>query len=320
MATVSPGTARGPRPEPIPAAGAHGGDGPAVAAALGVPVAEMVDLSQSLNPFAPDPRPVVARHLDEIARYPDPTVATAALAAAMSVDPDRLVLTNGGAEAITIVAAELRRGWVDEPDFGLYRRALGQLDPTGPRFRSNPHNPTGRLAPADERAGVWDEAFYPLATGRWTRGDADTTVVGSLTKLLACPGLRLGYVLASDADAARCFRQRQPAWAVNGLAAAALPDLLESVDLPGWHASIAAARAALVAVLAEHGIVARAADAPWVLADAPGLREQLAPHAVLVRDCAGFGLPGVVRIAVPDDAGRAALAAALDRRARPALP
>jgi len=35
--------------------------------------------------------------------------------------------------------------------------------------------------------------------------------------------------------------------------------------------------------------------------DAPGLREALAPHGVIVRDCANFGLPGVVRIAVPND-------------------
>ena len=73
------------------------------------------------------------------------------------VDPDRLLLTNGGAEAIALVGAELG-GRVEEPDFALYPRG------GGPLWRSNPHNPTGRLArgPAD----VWDEAFYPLATGR----------------------------------------------------------------------------------------------------------------------------------------------------------
>ena len=295
----------------VPASGAHGGDGPAVARALGVDVGDLLDLSQSLNPFAPDPRPVVARHLDQIGRYPDDRPATLALAATMGVDPGRLLLTNGGAEAIALVAAGLGRGWVDEPDFALYRRSLGELDPTGPRFRSNPHNPTGLLAPATERAAVWDEAFFPLATGQWTRGDADSVVVGSLTKLLACPGLRVGYVLAADVALIERLRVRQPRWSVNGLACGALPELLDAVDLPAWSNRLATARADLVGRLGQHGLTARASDAAWVLVDAPDLRAKLAPRGVLIRDCTSFGLPGVVRIAVPDSAGLARLITAL---------
>jgi histidinol-phosphate/aromatic aminotransferase/cobyric acid decarboxylase-like protein len=297
----------------IPAPGSHGGDGPAVAAALGLDAADLLDLSQSLNPFAPDPRPVVARHLDQVGRYPDDGPATASLAAAMGVDPGRLLLTNGGAEAISLVAAELGRGWVDEPDFALYRRSLAEIDPTAPRFRSNPHNPSGLLAAPTEQAAVWDEAFFPLATGRWTRGDADTIVVGSLTKLLACPGLRVGYVLGPDPGTIGQLRARQPLWAVNGLACGAIPDLLAAVDLPIWSARLAAARSDLVGLLHRHGLMTHPSDAAWVLIDAPGLRAALAPHGVLVRDCAGFGLPGVVRMAVPDDAGRARRALALER-------
>ncbi len=90
----------------------------------------------------------------------------------MGVDPDRLLLTNGGAEAIALVAAELGPGWVDEPDFSLYRRHLPALDRAGAWWRSNPHSPSGFLAADDESAEVWDEAFFPLATGTWTRGDA----------------------------------------------------------------------------------------------------------------------------------------------------
>ena len=39
--------------------------------------------------------------------------------------------------------------------------------------------------------------------------------------------------------------------------------------------------------------------ANWVLVDHPGLRRSLAPHGVVVRDCASFGLPGVHRVALP---------------------
>ena len=286
----------------IPWPGPHGGDGARLAAALGIDPAAVLDLSASLNPLAPDAGEVVAKHLDAVGRYPDPSSATAALAAAMGVDGDRLLLTNGGAEAIALVAAELGGG-VDEPDFALYPRG------SGPKWRSNPHNPSGRLAADADRAGVWDEAFYPLVTGRWTRGDAGAVVVGSLTKLLACPGLRVGYVLAPDAAFLR--RLRQPQWSVNGLATAAIPALLEAVDLPAWAGEIAALRGRLVEVLRRAGLEPQPSDANFVLVGAPGLRGRLAPHGILVRDCTSFGLPGHVRIAVPDQGGLARLEQAL---------
>ena len=184
--------------------------------------------------------------------------ATAVLAGAVGVDPGHLLLTNGGAEAIALVAAELG-GRVVEPEFGLHPRRGGAL------WRSNPHSPSGLLAATDEIADVWDEAFFPLATGKWTRGDG-RAVVGSLTKLLACPGLRLGYVLGEPDLVARC-RARQPQWAVSGVAAAALPDLLETVDLPGWSAGVARLRRALTDLLTSFGLGVRPSNANWVLVD-----------------------------------------------------
>ncbi|MGC8509281.1 MAG: aminotransferase class I/II-fold pyridoxal phosphate-dependent enzyme [Acidimicrobiales bacterium] len=289
----------------IPAPGNHGGDGARVARALGLDVNDVLDLSASMNPLARDPRPVLARHLDAIARYPDPSAATRALTAAMGVAPERLLLTNGGAEAIVLVASVIS-GSVVEPEFGLHPRG------DGPRWRSNPHNPTGVLAPRDARAAVWDEAFYPLATGEWTRGDHDAVVVGSLTKLLACPGLRVGYVLGDPALIDACAR-RQPHWSLNGLASEALADLLEPVDLVRESAGVRALREELRDLLARHGLVARPSDANWLLVERPGLRDVLAREAIVVRDCASFAMPGVVRIAVPDERGLERLDAALAR-------
>lgn len=299
---------------PAPPPGAHGGEGARLAASLGLDPAEVLDLSASLNPVAPDPAPIVAAHLDALRRYPDPAQANAALAQAMDVDPVLLVLTNGGSEAIALVAAETGKGRVDEPEFSLYRRYLDHIDPLGPRWRSNPHNPSGLLAAPDESAAVWDEAFWPLATGTWTRRDAERSgaiVLGSLTKLLACPGLRVGYVLCRDADTARRIRHRQPEWSLNGLAAAALPDLLGPVDLPAWAGQVAALRGRLAGVLRQAGYQPRPSDANWLLVEAPDLRQHLATRAIAVRDCASFGLLGTVRIAVPDEAGLRRLQAAL---------
>jgi histidinol-phosphate/aromatic aminotransferase/cobyric acid decarboxylase-like protein len=227
------------------------------------------------------------------------------------VEPGRLVLTNGGSEAIALVAAELGPGWVDDPDFALYRRHLPAVVPGAPRWRSNPRNPTGRLATPNETAAVWDEAFYPLATGEWTRGDAGAVVVGSLTKLFACPGLRVGYVLA-DAGIITQLRGRQAEWSVNGIAVAALPGLLATADLARWAREIAVLRVRLIELLRGHGFSPLPSDANYVLvADASGLRERLARELVVVRDCTSFGLADHVRIAVPDTPGLARLEEAL---------
>ncbi|MGA9275719.1 MAG: hypothetical protein WBV89_02110, partial [Ilumatobacter sp.] len=175
------------------APGQHGGDAPRVARSLGVDPASLVDLSMSMNPFAPDVVPIVmsalAKDPGSVGHYPDSDDAERLLADAIGVAAERLVITNGGAEAIALVAALQPIGDVVEPEFSLYRRHLRSTAPGAPRWRSNPSNPLGVLSqPERERdvepereptsAGsenvracgwdVWDEAFHPLATGRWT--------------------------------------------------------------------------------------------------------------------------------------------------------
>ena len=241
----------------VPAAGVHGGDVVAVAAALGCEPAEILDLSASFNPDAPDLVALASRRLDSLGRYPDATVATAAMAAALGTSPDCVLLTNGGAEAIALVANDLGRAAVAAPEFSLYARHLAEaVDPaedlTAPRMRSNPNNPTGRLAAATETAAVWDEAFYPLATGVWSRGDVAAgraaIAIGSLTKVFACPGLRVGYVHAYPSIIAR-LADRKPRWSLNGLAASLVPELLARADLPAWAAATARRRATLAAAI-----------------------------------------------------------------------
>ena len=317
----------------IPAAGAHGGDGARIAAALGIDPADVLDLSASLNPFAPDVAALAARHLaaGALHRYPDVDRAERQLADALGIAADRLVLTAGGAQAIALVAEHTGRGWVDDPEFSLYRRHLPRLDPTAPRWRSDPHNPSGRLAahpdphpdPGDGdgahpgrpggdedrgtgtggEPGVWDEAFLPLSAGTWTRGRPGWAL-GSLTKAFASPGLRLGFALAPTPDEADAVRRRRPAWAVGGLECATLPDLLDHADPPGWTEQIAQARSDTAAVLRRHGLEPDPSDAPWLLVPhTSGLREALARQGVVVRECSSFGMCNYSRIAVPGEAG-----------------
>lgn len=304
---------------PVPPPGEHGGDGARVAAALGLDPDGVVDLSASLNPFAPDVAALAARHLGALGRYPDVDRAESLLADGLGLPRDRLVLTAGGAQAIALVAQHTGAGWVDDPEFSLYRRHLPRLEVGAPRWRSDPHNPSGHLVDdvqpgvgdGGTDAGVWDEAFLPLSAGVWTRGRPGWAL-GSLTKAFACPGLRLGYAVAPTPDEAEAVRRRRPAWAVDGLACAVLPDLLAAADPPGWTKRIAEARDDLVALLRRHGLEPEAADAPWVLVPGPGdLRARLAPHGVVVRELSSFGMCNYSRIAVPGEAGMVRLDLAL---------
>lgn len=296
--------------------GPHGGDANRLAKLLGCSVSDILDLSASLNPVAPDPKPVVHRHLDAIDRYPDDSVATKVLSEALGADPERVLLTNGGAEAIALVALLHPIGDCSPLDFSLYKRHLTSVEPGAPRWMSDPNNPTGLLAKAEDTAFVRDEAFYSLATGQWTRGDADSIVVGSLTKVFACPGLRLGYVIARTPDEANRLRQLRPQWSINGLAAQALPELVGSADLAGWVKGISELRDQLCDVLADYDLQTSPGLANYVwIESAPGLRDVLLPHGVLVRSGASFGFPDAVRIAVPGSDGltrlQISLAAAL---------
>jgi len=311
-----------PPQDGVPPPGAHGGDVAAVAAALGREPSEILDLSASFNPDAPDLTALAKTELDSLSRYPDPMAATEAMATALGTTADSVLLTNGGSEAIALVAGDLGRAAVAEPEFSLYARHLDEAvdpaeDPTAPRIRSNPNNPTGRLAATEDIAAVWDEAFYPLATGAWSRCDVTAgraaAVVGSLTKVFACPGLRVGYVHADPSVIAR-LAGHQPRWALNGLAAALVPELLARADLPVWAATTARRRAALEAAIP--GV--EPSDANFVLVavedGAAVARARLARRGVLVRDCTSFGLPGHIRVAVPDEGGLERLVAAWEDR------
>jgi len=236
------------------------------------------------------------------------------MASALDVDTDLLVLTNGASEAIALVAALHPVGDVVDPEFSQYRRHLAEVRPGAMRWRSNPSAPRGRLAAPDDTAAVWDESYYALATGRWTRGDATSWRIASLTKVWRCAGLRLGYVIAPTPADADAVRRLQPEWSVNGLALAVVEELAGTSDLERWATQIAESRRTLVRELFDRGLAAIDTEANWILIDDAGwLVEPLFRERILVRELGNYALPGKVRIAAPDDATLDRLLTAIDR-------
>lgn len=205
---------------------------------------------------------------------------------------------------------------------------------------ADPNNPTGRSlgasgyrrlldalrAPEARQAIlVVDQSFAPFAAARAPVGEILATgraiLVRSLTKRLAVPGIRVGYVLGPPRLLARLRAVRDP-WPVAAHAIAAASAACWELGR-SERARIVAWRRSLAGGLAAHGLRPVRSDANFVLAWAgPGAREilvGLARRRIAVRDATSFDLPGYLRIAVCPPAEQALLLAALDAvRAGPA--
>ncbi|GAA4706557.1 Rv2231c family pyridoxal phosphate-dependent protein CobC [Phytohabitans rumicis] len=256
--------------------------------------AGLVDLAVNVRqaPMPPWLAEPITATLADLAAYPDPGPARAAVAARHGRPADEVLLTAGAAQGFVLLAQALRgahRAVVVHPQFTEPELALRNAGvdvtrvilPESQGFAldpalvpddadlvviGNPTNPTSVLHPAAQVAAlartgrvlVVDEAFAD------TTGEAESlagrrdlpglVVVRSLTKTWGLAGLRIGYLLGAPDLLAR-LSAVQPLWAVSTPALAA-----------------AAACASPVAVAAEREIAARlAADRDHLVAALRGL-------------------------------------------------
>lgn len=157
--------------------------------------------------------------------------------------------TAGGAAAIDLTLG-IRRGavHVQQPTFGEYAeraKAHGRRMAANQAIQAddtvvicNPNNPTGTLlSPNDvlrmhrdvRNSGgelIVDEAFIDYCPDGTVRHHVQDglTVVGSLTKILCIPGVRLGYICAAPEQIAR-LQERAVTWSLNVLASAVAAEL-----------------------------------------------------------------------------------------------
>lgn len=196
-------------------------------------------------------------------------------------------------------------------------RAAGLIDKWRPTltFLCNPNNPTGvhlrrrevtaiATAVGDHGLLVVDEAYAGFVERPQDLGDllgrGNVVLLRSMTKDHAIPGLRLGYMLASE-TVIEVVRRFQFTWSVNAVAqAAGLAALKDADHVKEGRRVVRASREYLLAELPRHGLSCNESSANYLLVDvgdAEAVRlELLRRYQMCVRDCTSFGLPRHIRI------------------------
>ncbi len=269
--------------------------------------------------------------------YPDRQMraARAGLAAALGVEEARVLPTAGGAQAIDLaLSLSCGRVLVHAPTFGEYAERArargrsvaeaGNAQPGDTRVLCNPNNPTGEVVKPErvleefcvlkEKGAslLVDEAFIDYCPAYSVRRlvQPGLTVVGSLTKILCVPGVRLGYVCAAPEEI-RALEERMLTWSLNVFAsaiAAELPLHAREIEEDAWATD--ARREAFARSLERLGARVMPSHAPFLLADfgcdMTRAVQELKRRRILVRTCESFGLPPTyLRLAVKTDSENA---------------
>lgn len=271
----------------------------------------LLDFAVNVRPRTP-PRWLAERitaSVAELAAYPDPGPARAAVARRHRRDPAEVLLTAGAAEAFVLLARALtpRRAVVVHPQFTEPEAALRAAGHPVDRVLltgdftldaaavpedadlvmvGNPTNPTSVLHPARTLAGlarpgrvlVVDEAFADCVPGE-PESLAERTdlpglvVVRSLTKTWGLAGLRIGYLLA-DPALVRLLAEAQPLWSVSTPALVAAVECSSPravAEADAWAAGLTGRRTRLAAELTDLGVrVTPDARASFLLLRTPG--------------------------------------------------
>ena len=237
---------------------------------------DFLDFSANINPLGISEkiRAAIIENLDGVKNYPDPnaTELKAAISQRYKVSPENLILLNGAAEFFYLYLNVTRpqKVLIPVPSFSEYERAARAINAEVIYFYTRadenfsvdikkllaqdsdliilgrPNNPTGNLISLDElkklsaaKNILVDESFIDFLKVESARNlvSEKITVVQSLTKIFAIPGLRLGFAVAEKNLAAK-LNAAKDIWNVNFLAqkagVAALSDEKFFSDTRNW--------------------------------------------------------------------------------------
>ncbi len=264
-------------------------------------------------------------------RYPEVLAESLAhrIARHHGLSPSQVLMSSGTTESIYLIAQTWagQRTTIVTPAFAEYEDATRlhghqlsflaweKLEFDQPLeadlvFICNPNNPTGSvlfepelvkmLARNPGTVFVLDEAFIEFTTSIATALPLlarfeNLLVMRSMTKAYAIPGLRLGYVVASEKLVARLIQGKAP-WTVNALSAAAGHFIFEHFDaVQPPTARLMSDRAAFAAQLSQNeGLSILPSHTHYFVAAlrhgtaADLKRWLLAQHGLLIRDAANF--------------------------------
>ena len=176
-------------------------------------------------------------------------------------------------------------------------------------FLCNPNNPTGRVVPSRELLDfilahptsefLIDESYLPFVNEPSLAGfplPANLFLLCSSSKIYGIPGLRLGFLVASEEKMSRFAARRKP-WGVNRMAQVAGEYLLAHGDayVQAVRDYLAQTRPGFVARLAAlPGVHVISGSANFILCRLAGpmtaaqLREAMLGQRIMIRDCSNF--------------------------------
>ncbi|MBA7702069.1 Histidinol-phosphate aminotransferase [subsurface metagenome] len=182
-------------------------------------------------------------------------------------------------------------------------------------FICNPNNPTGQylsrqevkmiLDTCGDSLFILDEAYTTFVDEGWASLDlirrGNVIILRSMTKDYALAGLRLGYAIANE-EIINALRRVCPPWNVNIAAQKAGAVAVRDDDfLKQCKQRIKQSKQFLTNELRRIGLPPLPSSTNFFLVRVGGgkaFRQALLKHGILVRDCASFGLPEYVRIAL----------------------
>lgn len=293
---------------------------------------DWLDFSANINPLGVSEkiRAAIVENLDGVRNYPDPnaTELKAAISRRYKVAAENLVLLNGAAEFFYLYlnVTRPRKVIIPVPSFSEYERAAravnAEIQYVFARADENfqidlaqdfsadlvilgrPNNPTGNIVSLDALRKISaatnilvDESFIDFLDVESARHlvSEKISVVQSLTKIFAIPGLRLGFAVVEKNLAAK-LNAAKDVWNVNFLAqkagVAALSDDEFLAATKNW---LRTEKLFFVAELKKiRGVTVFEPTANFILLkfETPELAEsallKLRRQKILLRSCANF--------------------------------
>ena len=284
------------------------------------------------------------RELPCIGSYPEPWPLSLEnkLGGILGCSRENIVVTSGATDAVYRIALIHHggRSAVCRPTFREYQDACALHDHSVSFFDAiegvpeesdlvwlcNPNNPTGKtwdkrelLCLAERMPSAWivvDQAYSdysvaPVLTVEEALSHRNIILLSSLTKRYSVPGLRVGYLTASE-EICEAIRSHGLPWAVSSPAISGASYLLDhSGDYPIRKEWLHAEIMRIAEGFREMGISTSETDCNFILCRLPegrkasDLKEYLvAEKNILIRDASNFeGLDsGYFRVAAQDEA------------------